>query len=852
MPRRASLLFLASFALVTGACNAIFGIDAGTPEGSGGASSSSGHATSSAGGAASSSSGSATSSAGTGGATSSVSTGGATSSVSTGGATSSSASTGGATSSAGTGGATSSAGTGGGSCMPAGGATCNGAVLQLCDANGQAAPPVTCEAVAACDAAARKCTDFSTLGRLGLGHIRACIIEDDRSVKCWGSNQDGNSGSDLVPTDVLDQVRAPEAVSGVAQARQVSVAPDHQCVLEDDGSVTCWGDSGYGQLGLAPSDVELPASVPGLGGVVEVSTAVACTCVRLYDGTIECFGQQDDGCLGTASQVTGAQPSATPIGVTGAVAIRMGLFTPSCALLASGGVTCWSDSIVPTAVPGVTSAVEIAVGWDVVIIRDATGVSWSAPLPDNSGWTTPAPFSMTKPLTAMAAGDDFCGLRSDGFVTCGDLNGTDAPSPTAALPSQPTGTVVEIASGSGFGYFSGLHCLRLAGPVAGNVYCWGDDGLGALGIGAPEDVLAPTAVSLPHPATFLSAAQSSTAVVLSDGSCTYWGDSALAYPEADSPLALALGNDNAAIGDNDEIGRAYVIKQSGAVVVLNDGVPQPGAGVGVSMFTDFVDAHAFWHWDVGLRAGGDVIIFAGAADANIGGVLGDASGVVTGGMTPKVAGLPPVQALAAYGQQYNPYYSHLCAILKTSGDVYCWGLNGSGELGPAVPLNTVAAAPTQVSLPGNDPAVTVAVGPSATCVSTASQKVYCWGDNGEGQIGQSPPAGQFPTPTQVPGITTAKGVTMLDTHACAWLSDGTVACWGRNDFGQLGAGDFDDHAGPVPVQGVTTAAQVSAGKDHTCALLADGSVTCWGSSYSGQVGIGKMGRYGKPQAVVGL
>jgi alpha-tubulin suppressor-like RCC1 family protein len=212
-----------------------------------------------------------------------------------------------------------------------------------------------------------------------------------------------------------------------------------------------------------------------------------------------------------------------------------------------------------------------------------------------------------------------------------------------------------------------------------------------------------------------------------------------------------------------------------------------------------------------------------------------------------------VQALAAYGQRYcTPQQAHVCVILTMSGQVWCWGSSGSGEVGPGVATGMVAYTPVQVPLPGNDPAVTIAAGPAFTCASTASQKVYCWGDNGYGQLGQSPPGGSFPSPVQVPGITNAKGVTALDSHTCAWLADGTVMCWGLNDFGQLGAGDFDLHAGPVAVKGVTTAMQVTAGSDHTCALLNGGSVTCWGSSYLGEVGTGKYGIYPTPQQVLGL
>src|SRR3989442_5812771 len=77
-------------------------------------------------------------------------------------------------------------------------------------------------------------------------------------------------------------------------------------------------------------------------------------------------------------------------------------------------------------------------------------------------------------------------------------------------------------------------------------------------------------------------------------------------------------------------------------------------------------------------------------------------------------------------------------------------------------------------------------------------------------------------------------------HACMRLPDGTVQCWGRNNFGQLGNGDGNlaDSSLPVAVTGLTTATRVVTGDSHTCALLADGTVQCWGGGDAGQRGDG--------------
>ena len=68
---------------------------------------------------------------------------------------------------------------------------------------------------------------------------------------------------------------------------------------------------------------------------------------------------------------------------------------------------------------------------------------------------------------------------------------------------------------------------------------------------------------------------------------------------------------------------------------------------------------------------------------------------------------------------------------------------------------------------------------------------------------------------------TYEAVTAGDTHACALRTDGAVACWGGNDYGQSDAPDGTYEA-------------VAAGGDHTCALRTDGTIACWGGNDSGQ------------------
>ena len=151
-----------------------------------------------------------------------------------------------------------------------------------------------------------------------------------------------------------------------------------------------------------------------------------------------------------------------------------------------------------------------------------------------------------------------------------------------------------------------------------------------------------------------------------------------------------------------------------------------------------------------------------------------------------------------------------CAIV-TGGLLDCFGNNQGYQLGRGadnqvfytnVPAPVCATATSNCTANGSvgvplANVAGVALGEAHAC-ALAGGEIRCWGDCGYGQCGNgsndyAPYAGSGPTFTQG-----ALQITAGQYHSCALLADRTVACWGRNTYGDLGIPDTSDYFN-VPV-----------------------------------------------------
>lgn len=176
--------------------------------------------------------------------------------------------------------------------------------------------------------------------------------------------------------------------------------------------------------------------------------------------------------------------------------------------------------------------------------------------------------------------------------------------------------------------------------------------------------------------------------------------------------------------------------------------------------------------------------------------------------------------------------THTC-LLGHEGEVRCWGDNGEGQLGDGTRISRGFPA----DIGQFNGAVALSAGGAHSCAVLHGLGVKCWGENRYGQLGNGSRRGTN-IPVEVVGLDQdAVVVSAGGWHTCVLDGSGGVRCWGLNYSGQLGDGTRRNRSVPVDVVRLPRRIiTVSAGSFHTCAVTVEGKVFCWGHNHQGQLG----------------
>lgn len=571
----------------------------------------------------------------------------------------------------------------------------------------------------------------TNVSAFAMGHTHLCVISGG-AVKCAGSNDYGQLGNG---TTTNSTTFVP--VTGISNAISIAAGARYSCAVLSTGAIKCWGINWTNQLGNgSTTDSPLPVDVSGITDAVSVATAGANTCARLLDGSVKCWGIYYYGVIGVASPVFGEAPPTTVGGLSNVVDLRMG-YNHACGLDNVGSLKCWGDN----------RAGQLGNGTSQRSVVPASPTGLSGVLSFGGSWDTTCAYSGGDTVQCWGASDRQS--ADDRFTVI------TVASAARTTPSIVPGITAAVGIEAGY-------ARMMAVLSDGTIRGWGDNDIGQIGDGTRELRLSPVAVTGIN-AIDVSTDSQKTCSAQSDGSLKCWGQVNQGFT-TQSPATIGSYNDVVQV-----------------VVDANNGCLRRVGGT--------VEC---WGWN-GEGAVGD----------------GTTNPVWMNGPT-AVSGLTGAVHIGGDGWAW-------CAAL-TNGTVKCWGRNmgATGDTGIATPVSGITNA------------LRIGYTPGGISAYLSDGSVVRFNRT---------------TAEPLPDYAGAVSVRGLNGSEFMLRPDGTIRARGWNQFGQNGDGTVGIYGGNyssswATVSGISTAVEIAVGNFFACARLSSGQVACWGKNSTGQLGLG--------------
>ncbi len=658
-------------------------------------------------------------------------------------------------------------------------------------------------------------------------------------------------------------IATPKVVSGL----------NHTVALKADGTVWTWGYNGYGQLGNGTTTNSYVPEKIGLDNVIDIAAGDYFTLALKQDGTVWAWGRNEKGQLGQGNttnstvpkQVLGVGEASFLSGVTKIAACR---YHWVALLDTTEVVSCGNNSLgelgdntstnrtTPVymlnhnGVGNVNSVKDISIGQcETAILKE-----------DGSLWMT---------------GHNCCGGLGQG-------NTTTSYRIKQVKDTTGNGTlnnIIQISSG-GWG--------SLALDSNGNVWSWGSNSYGQLGINStsnkslPQKVLGVNGTGYLENIVSVKSGYYSSFAVDSNGNVYSWGynnNGQLGINNTTTykvPKQVLSSNgtdllDNVMIADSNGYHSTFV-KYDGTVWTVgynkngelgNDGnvstklvecISNPKLEV-KEKYVIFDEIGQTKKIEVSVNSGFNLLVDTIEAGTNTfrslnrdvvevdqyGNIISTGAGTTYIKITNEELGLiaavkvvVPVRD-AKVAPKIVGGANHYVA-LKADGTVWTWGYNGYGQLGQGNTSNYLEPTKTTMS-----DVIDVAAGANFTAVLKKDGTVWVAGQNNYGQLGQGNTTGlevftKVKAENGTDYLSDIIAISASNYYMVALKKDGTVYAWGLNTSGQLGIGSTSNIYLPTKVRKVNNIIDMSAGSTHLVLLDADGTVWATGQNNYGQLG----------------
>ncbi len=638
-------------------------------------------------------------------------------------------------------------------------------------------------------------TAGSSFVSLTAANLHTCGLASDGKAYCWGQdgggqlgeNADGDNANENIPV-LVDT----SALTAGSHFVSLTAGQSHTCGLASDGKAYCWGGDTFGQLGENADGDNLAENIPVLvdtsaltagSSFVSLTAGDLHTCGLASDGKAYCWGYDGYGELGENADSDNANENIPVLVDTSALTAGASFVSleaegyHTCGLTSDGKAYCW----------GYDADGQLGEN------ADADNADENIPvLVDTSAH---AAKSVADFVEIVAGQAHTCGLASDGKAYCwgsdgdgqlgenadGDNADEDIPVLVDTSALTAGSSLVSLTAGAG-------HTCGLASD--GKAYCWGYDGYGELGENADGDnadenipVLVDTsALTVGSNFVSLTAGSYHTCGLASDGKAYCWGD-----------------DDFGQLGENADADNA------------DENIPVLVDTSALTAGSRFVSLTAGNQHTCGLGSDGKAYCWgrdnygqlgenadADNADENIP-VLVDTTALTAGSLFVR---------LTAGGVGG----ARTCG-LASDGKAYCWGRDNYGQLGENADGDNLAEnIPVLVdisALTAGSSLVSLATGNNHTCGLASDGKAYCWGRDNFGQLGENADGDNadenIPVLVDTSALTAGSSFVSLTAgagsgHTCGLASDGKAYCWGWDGNGQLGdSADGDNADENIPV-----------------------------------------------------
>ena len=600
----------------------------------------------------------------------------------------------------------------------------------------------------------QKIGSSNTWSAIALGSYHTCGI-DNGELFCWGVDFRGQIGNGSGSTSAIE---APQKIGSSSSWSVIAAGDTHTCGI-DNGELYCWGYDSNGQIGNGSgttSDVEAPQKIGSSSSWSVIAAGRHHTC-GIDNGELFCWGADSNGQIGNGSGSTSDVEAPQKIGNSNTWnAISLGTYH-TCGI-DNGVLYCW----------GGDNFGQLGNGYS------STGIV-----------ETPTTLEASSNWAIIAAGSTHtCGIKNNELYCWGRNNDGQLGNSSKAISSIDAPKIVGDSNtwniiSTGDSYTCGID--------NGELYCWGSNGFGKLGIGSSfsGNIPVPQKINESNTWTAISAGNSHTCGI-DNGELYCWG--------RDSNGQVGNGS-----GSTDDVLSPQKIGSSNTWSMISTG----------NGHTCGIDNGELYCWGVD---------FAGQ--------LGNGSGLTSDMEAPQKIGSSNTWSMISTKE------FHTCGI--DNGELYCWGEDYAGQIGNGSGTTSDVEAPQKIG--SSNTWTAISAGNSHTC-GIDNGELYCWGQDFNGQIGNgSGSTSNIETPQKVGSSNTWSMISTGGGHSCG-IDNGELFCWGEDYYSQIGngSGSTSDVEAPQKIGNSGSWNAITLGSYHTCGINSE-KLFCWGENNNAQSG----------------